>query len=310
MSALNLRNSSAAIAATAVLILGTTGCVATRKYARQQVAPVEARTTAVEKKTADHATAINDLENNLSRTDERAMDAERKARAAQDSADAAGRNATEAGNRADQARQLAENANTRVGQVVENLDTYQLVTTQNVLFPVGRSVLTKTAKQTLDDAVAQIQNSKNYVLEVSGFTDRTGSKAQNLVLSQQRADAVVRYLTTQHNIPLRKIHVLGEGIDSANNGRSRAARKEARRVELKVFALNVNGPATQGSQASNMSGMNSGNTTNSGNTMNNGTTGSNMNNSTTGSSMDNTRSRTTTDSNTQQNSTTPSGPTQ
>src|SRR3954447_12292689 len=170
MNAIILRNSSVAVAATALMVFGTTGC-ATKKYARQQVAPVEARVSANEKKTSDHASAINELENGLSKTDERAMDADRKARAAQESADAAGRSANEAGQRADNARQLAETAGNRIGEVVENLDNYQLVTTENVLFPVGKYVLTKEAKEKLDQAVGNVQSAKSYILEIQGFTD-------------------------------------------------------------------------------------------------------------------------------------------
>jgi outer membrane protein OmpA-like peptidoglycan-associated protein len=253
------------------MLFGTTGCVATRKYTRNTVAPVEARVSANEKKTSDHASAINELENGLSRTDERAMDADRKARAAQESADAAARSANEAGTRADAARQLAENAGSRIGEVVENLDNYQLVTTENVLFPVNKYVLTKEAKDKLDQAVANVGNAKSYILEVQGFTDRTGSKTANLALSEQRADAVVRYLTTQHQIPLRKIHVLGQGVDPDQKGRSRTARREARRVEVKMFALNLGGPATAGNQASSMNNTGTSNTSGM-NTSNSGTT--------------------------------------
>src|SRR5205807_8525681 len=65
--------------------------------------------------------------------------------------------------------------------------------------------------------------------------------------------------------PLRKIHVLGQGVDPDQKDRSRAARKEARRVEVKMFALNLGGPARQGSQASN---MNQGSTTDTRNRVN------------------------------------------
>jgi outer membrane protein OmpA-like peptidoglycan-associated protein len=92
----------------------------------------------------------------------------------------------------------------------------------------------------LDDAVAKIQGQKNYVLEIQGFTDATGPTTHNLELSRKRADSVVRYLTVQHNVPLRKINVLGVGEEDATaDNKSREGRKMARRVEIKVFALNL-----------------------------------------------------------------------
>lgn len=232
----------------ATLLLFATGC-ATKKHVRGVVAPVEARVSANEKKTTDHASAIGELENSVSRADEKAMDADRKAVAAGQEAARAGESARTAGEaaktahgRADSAHQVAEGTRARLGEVVENIDNYKLVTTQSVLFPLNRATLTKDAQAQLDEAVGTISNNKNFILEVQGFTDQTGSQQSNLVLSQKRADSVVRYLTVNHNLPLRKIHVLGLGEDNAAADNStREGRKQNRRVEIKVFALDLGG---------------------------------------------------------------------
>jgi len=250
---MNLTTGKATAAVGTILLMGfaTTGC-ATKKYTRGVVAPVESRVSVNEKKTADHASAIGELENGLSRTDEKASDADRKAIAAGQEAAKANQAAADAAGRADQARQVAENGMTRIGEVVENFDNYKLVTTEKVLFPFGKSTLTKDAKASLDASVANISAAKNYVLEVQGFTDKTGSANGNIVLSQKRADEVVRYLTTQHHVPLRKIHVLGLGQDEpAADNKTRDGRAQNRRVELKVFALDLgSSPAKAGTQAS------------------------------------------------------------
>jgi len=47
-----------------------------------------------------------------------------------------------------------------------------------------------------------------YILEVEGFTDKSGDAEYNLALSRKRADTVVRYLV-DHNVPLRRIHTIG-----------------------------------------------------------------------------------------------------
>lgn len=249
----------------AILMFIGTGC-ATKKHVRQVVAPVEARVSQAEKQNSEQQAAIGELETGVSRADERAMDAERKATAAGQSADRANQSAdranqaaTTAHSRADEAYRLSESTRNRIGELAENIDNYQLVTTEKVLFGLGKYQLTKQAKQQLDQAVSQIQNTKNYVLEIEGFTDTTGSAAQNLELSRRRADAVVRYLTTEHNVPLRKINVLGVGEDSKNDeNRTRAGRKQVRRVEVKVFALNLG--------ASGQNAMGSGTTSGTGST--------------------------------------------
>jgi outer membrane protein OmpA-like peptidoglycan-associated protein len=213
---------------------------------------VEARVGSVEQKTTDHASAIGEIENNVSRVDERAMDADRKAVAAgtaaqqaQTRADAAHGLADQAQGRANQANQLAESTRSRLGEVVENLDNYKLVGTESILFGLNKHALTDEAKSQLDASIEKIRGAKNFVLEVQGFTDATGSVAHNLALSQRRADSVVRYLTVQHNVPLRKINVLGLGEEDPNaDNKTRDGRKAARRVEIKVFALDLGTPAS------------------------------------------------------------------
>ena len=246
---------AAACGVAALVTFGTTAC-ATKKYVNQTVNPVEARVTTTEKKVADHSAAISELENNVSRADEKATEADRKAVAAGQSADHANQAATEARNRADAAAALGEQNAGKIGVVDQkndqkfaNLDNYQLVTTEAVLFPLGKSTLTRDAKQQLDQIGEQIKNNKNYVMEVRGFTDKTGSAQSNVVLSQKRADEVVRYLTTQHDIPLRKIHVLGAGIDMQDPQKTRADRQQARKVEMKVYTLNLENKVTQGQAA-------------------------------------------------------------
>lgn len=244
----------------ALLTFVGTGC-ATKKHVRQQVAPVEARVSQTEKRNVEQQAAIGELNNSVSRADERAMDAERKARAAgeaaqtaQNRADSAQGRADAAYTRADAATGVAEETRTRMGQVVENITNYKMVTSENILFGVNRHALTKEAKQQLDNAVSQLQGSKNYVLEIQGFTDATGSASSNLELSRKRADSVVRYLTVSHNIPLRRISVLGVGEEDPNaDNKSREGRKQARRVEMRVFSLDLGGQqsaASPGASAS------------------------------------------------------------
>jgi outer membrane protein OmpA-like peptidoglycan-associated protein len=251
--ALNLGRSTVLLSAAIFTVFGTTGC-ATKKYVRQTVSPVEARVSGVEQKSTEHASAIGALENNVSRADEKATEAGRMAKEAGESAgranEAAGR-ANEAAGRANeaavQARSRADEAYSKVGSLAENIDNYQLVTTESVLFPLGKHNLTREGKAKLDEAIANIKNAGNYVLEVEGFTDPTGSREANLALSRRRADTVVRYLTTEHGIPLRKIHVIGVGEETAiaKEMRTRDARKQARRVEVKVYALNLSGGTQQ-----------------------------------------------------------------
>ncbi len=85
---------------------------------------------------------------------------------------------------------------------------------------------------------------KDYVVEVEGFADRTGNVAYNRDLSRKRADSVVHYLAVEHNIPLRSIRELGVGSDFPDaNNKTREDRKENRRVDVKIYQLDVSGQA-------------------------------------------------------------------
>jgi outer membrane protein OmpA-like peptidoglycan-associated protein len=225
----------------AVIMLIGTGC-ATKKHVRQTVGPVEARVSQAERRNVEQQAAIGELGNSVSRADEKAMDAERKAREAGQAAQTAHNRADSAHNRADSAHTLAESTRARLTELSENIDNYKMLTAENVLFNVNRHELTKEAQSQLDTAVAQLQGSKNFILEIQGFTDATGSAAHNLELSRKRADSVVRYLTVKHNVPLRKINVLGVGEDDPTaDNKSREGRKLARRVEMRVYALDLGG---------------------------------------------------------------------
>ncbi len=244
----------AVFAAVATLSLGTWGC-ATKKHVREAIAPVQQQVNQVQKDTSSNKTAIGDLDRTVAGVDEKAQDAGRRAREAAEAADRANNAAQQAGSRADAANSLAQNAMTNANQVgqnlqtmQQNLDNYTLSNTAQVYFRVGQSMLTKESMEQLDQSVANAGSMHNYLIEVEGFADRTGSKAYNLELARRRADAVVHYLTVEKNIPLRCVRVLGVGSDFPNaDNKTRAARKENRRVDVKIYALNLNGQP--GSQA-------------------------------------------------------------
>jgi len=120
---------------------------------------------------------------------------------------------------------------------ISALDDYTPQETAAVNFRTGSSVLTTEGKGKLDEIATKALNAKGYVLEVTGFADATGNTNFNRQLSQRRADAVIRYLVEQHQIPLRRI-VTPYGFGSANpiaDNKTRDGRAQNRRVEVKVL---------------------------------------------------------------------------
>jgi OOP family OmpA-OmpF porin len=120
---------------------------------------------------------------------------------------------------------------------ISALDDYEPQTVAAVNFKTGSSMLSPDSKTKLDDIATKALNAKGYVLEVSGYADTKGSIQLNRALSQRRADAVIRYLVENHNIPLRRIvtpYGYGETNPVADN-ESREGRAQNRRVEIKLL---------------------------------------------------------------------------
>ena len=120
---------------------------------------------------------------------------------------------------------------------ISALDDYEPQSVLAVNFKTGSAILSADSKAKLDELATKALNSKGYVLEVSGFTDSTGSVSRNRALSQRRADNVIRYLVENHQIPLRRIvtpYGFGETNAIAENN-SRTGRAENRRVEVKLL---------------------------------------------------------------------------
>ena len=224
------------------------GC-ATKKHVREAIAPVQNQVNDVQKQTQENRQSIGDLDRQVATADEKAMDAGKRASAAADAAANANSAAVQARQQADSATSLAQQAQQGVSSVgsrldttLQNLDNYKLVATEQIFFRTGRSNLSKDDQSKIDTVLQNVGNTKNMVVEVEGFADRTGDKAYNAELSRKRAEAVVHYLAVEKNVPLRDIRQLGVGSDFPNaDNRTRAARKENRRVDVKVYALDLTG---------------------------------------------------------------------
>ena len=108
---------------------------------------------------------------------------------------------------------------------------------RNVQVPVNKATLGKKQKAQLDELAAKAPGAKNYMVEVQGFADPTGDFKKNMELSQRRANAVVKYLTVKHDIPLRRISVpMGYGsTKTVGDVKTAAGREASRRVEVRIL---------------------------------------------------------------------------
>jgi outer membrane protein OmpA-like peptidoglycan-associated protein len=188
-----------------------------------RVTPVEGRVGETENRITQAEANAERLSGQLSELQAISNAARGGAKAAQETADiaVAGVNAT----------------NTRIDQLVSSLDEFEAKRGISVNFRRGSSFLSLDAKSALDEIAAQAKSEKAYVIEIMGHASSDGSTNYNRRLSQQRADAVIRYLAETHLIPLRRIITpfgYGEAQPVADNA-TREGREENRRVDVKIL---------------------------------------------------------------------------
>lgn len=79
-----------------------------------------------------------------------------------------------------------------------------------IRFQSGSNALTLDDKKRLDE-LAEAIRSNTFRIEVQGHTRPGGDELANRALSQDRADAVARYLQVTYNIDPNRVHVVGFG---------------------------------------------------------------------------------------------------
>jgi len=131
---------------------------------------------------------------------------------AQDAAEAANQTATQAGDQAKKANDTAVTASGHVDTLnttVSGLDTYKPISDVAVPFRAGNPVLSKDAKAKLDDMAKSLEGHQGFIIEIEARSPAAG--AAGIASSQREAEAVKRYLVTEHDIPVYRMHAVALG---------------------------------------------------------------------------------------------------
>ena len=175
---------------------------ARKKWVNRQTDPIKGQVNELDQLQSKNANDIKDVDSRSQAGIKNAMN----------SANTADQHAQDASNRANSAQTLASSASTRtdsLGNTVGNLDQYQTVSATSVKFASGRTALGPTGKSDLDSLATTLAGEKGYIIEVQGYS-RSGVQT-----SQAMADSVVRYLVTEHQVPVYRIYKTGLGKDTA-----------------------------------------------------------------------------------------------
>jgi len=200
---------------------------ASKKYVRRQTQPIQDRLNELDELTISHAQMIKDA-------DARAGQGLQLVSTKEKEAD---QHAIDAGSQAETAKLAATQDTRRVStaeQKVGSIDQYKDIERTEIHFPPGQRILTKQAKDTLDEMATRLKDQHNYFIELRGFAPGHGQTA--MATSRMMADLVVRYMVLEHKIPIYRMYVLALGDASvAPTDRTGARRPDGGRVEVNLF---------------------------------------------------------------------------
>jgi outer membrane protein OmpA-like peptidoglycan-associated protein len=217
---------------------------ARKNYVKRQTEPIRDRINELDDLTAANSKSIKD-------TDSRAQAG---IKMASDKANEADQHAIDAGNKATAAQQSAQQASARiqtVETVVGNIDQYKASNQTEIRFKPGQTMLSKNAKDALDEMAGTVKGQRGYIIEVQGFSSGKGQVA--ISNSQKMAESVVRYMVLNHEIPVYRIYLVGMGnapVEGADeNGKTKhisGGRVEISLLknDLEQLSSNTAGPAT------------------------------------------------------------------
>jgi outer membrane protein OmpA-like peptidoglycan-associated protein len=213
---------------------------ARKSYVKRQTDPIRDRVNELDELTAANGKAIKD-------TDARAQSG---IKLASDKANEADQHAIDAGNKATMAQQSAQQATNRiqtVETVVGNIDQYKASNQTEIRFKPGQTVLSKNAKDALDEMANGVKGQRGYIIEVQGFSSGKGQTA--ITSSQKMAESVVRYMVLNHEIPVYRIYLVGMGnapvANTDENGKTKHI--SGGRVEISLLKNDLEQLASSGS---------------------------------------------------------------
>ena len=128
-----------------------------------------------------------------------------------------------------------ESVNNKINRNILLTSTGRAIRLDNLVFKMGKSVINSKSFAGLDEIVAMMKDNKKVVIQLEGHTDSGGDAKRNMALSQDRVEAVKKYLSSKGIGKDRvKTKAFG-GTQPLSTEKTEGARSLNRRVELRVL---------------------------------------------------------------------------
>ena len=201
--------------------------MARKSYVRRQIRPIRDRINELDALTAANSRMIKNVD----------ASAQQGVQLVSAKTTEADQHAIDAGNKAQTAQLTATETTAHLSkaeQLVGTIDQYKAGAQTEIRFRPGQSVLSKQAKNALDEMAAPLKDQRSYIIEVRGFAPGRGQAA--ISSSKKMANAVVRYLVLNHEIPSYRIYAVGMGnAPAAAEDGTTAKHINGARVEISLL---------------------------------------------------------------------------
>ncbi len=210
---------------------------ARKSYVQRQIRPIRDRINELDGITASNSKMIKNVD----------ASAQQGVQLVSAKINEADQHAIDASNRAQTAQLAAAQATAHLSKaegMVGKIDQYKAGAQTEIRFRAGQSVLSKKAKDALDEVAAPLKDQHSYIIEVRGFAPGRGQAA--IATSQKMANSVVRYLVLNHQVPGYRIFVVGMGNATvAAEGGTTAKHTSGGRVEINLLRNDLLSSAQQ-----------------------------------------------------------------
>jgi outer membrane protein OmpA-like peptidoglycan-associated protein len=116
------------------------------------------------------------------------------------------------------------------------IETNAAIVLKNIFFDINKFELKPESQIELDKLVQLLADNPAIKIEISGHTDNAGKSADNLLLSNNRAKAVVKYLISK-KVDTKRLTAKGYGqLKPIADNKTEAGKAQNRRTEMKVIS--------------------------------------------------------------------------
>lgn len=132
---------------------------------------------------------------------------------------------------------LSKNSKIQHAINLEPIQPGAVIVLQNIFFALDSYELLSESEKDLEEILTIFNQNPGIVIEISGYTDTTGTDDYNLILSQKRAESVMTYLIN-HKINSDQLKAKGYGrFNPIATNETEEGRSLNRRTEMKVIRL-------------------------------------------------------------------------